>query len=94
MNHRRMKRGDVLNGNSHIALQPRFDLFFSATLAMKSYLRIAVGFSIYNISYFFQIHSFLTRGSAEQGCGETEGEVILTSRPKHPRGVDVSEFTL
>lgn len=50
-----MKRGDVLNGNSHITLQPRFDFFnhhffvisffFSATLAMKSCLRIALSFS-------------------------------------------------
>lgn len=28
MNYCRMKRGDVLNGNSHIILQPRFHFFF------------------------------------------------------------------
>lgn len=45
---------------------------------MKSRLRIAVGFSKYHISFFTlctQIHSFLTRGSAEQGCGRTEATV-------------------
>lgn len=104
MNHGRMKRGDALNGNSHISLQPRFD--FLATLAVKSRLRIAVGFSERRISFLqepfrSQIHSFLTHGSAEQGRDGTEerreidrqhslkSNVFLLSRPKRPRWTSV-----
>lgn len=71
------EKGDVLNGNSHITLQPRLDFFilifsffffFSATLAMKSRLRIALGFSSES-PFSSQSHSFLTCGYADMKDG-------------------------
>lgn len=102
MNHWRMKRGDVLNGNSHITLQPRFDFFsYTGREVASSYCCRLVKLSPLFLSVtvlltdsFISNTWFCWAGTGRKDGGKSttnmELKLLLTfllSRPKDPRRV-------